>query len=116
MATTWIIVAGSRRARIVELAGGGPLHEIDDLDNPPGEAALLPFVRELGRRLNQARAGQRYQRLCLIGAPGLLGLLRGHLDKDTLKLLRAEMTTDNAGFALPDIEDCIGRLALRQTV
>lgn len=108
-------MADVRRARLAErAASGGALRDIDDVANSYGgtaEQAMLQFARELGQRLNQARSEQRYDCLCLIAAPAFLGLLRGHLDKDTLKLLRAEIAMDIAGFALQDMEECVSQLA-----
>jgi len=78
----------------------------------PVQHEVRQFARHLGHRLDQAAAQNRYQHLALVAAPRFLGLLRDSLDKQTRKLVTAELAKNVSAFARPDIEACLKDLAL----
>lgn len=77
----------------------------------PVQHEVRQFARELGRQLDTAAAQQRYQQLALVAAPRFLGLLRDSLDKQTRKLVTAEVAKNVAAFARSDLEACLQALA-----
>ena len=69
------------------------------------------FAREIGHRLDTAAAQNRFQHLALVAAPRFLGLLRDSLDKQTRKLVTAELPKNVSAFARQDLDACLQALA-----
>lgn len=77
----------------------------------PVQHEVRQFARALGQRLDTAAAQHRFQRLALVAAPRFLGLLRESLDKQTRKLVTAEVAKNVAAFAPHDLDACLRELA-----
>jgi protein required for attachment to host cells len=113
---TWVVVADRSRARIFSVdSPRGPLHEIEDLVHPesraherdltsdrPGRASdqhvlnaahsardqqANEFAREIVDCLEGGRINGGFERLVLVAAPDLLGLLRKALNGQLSKLV-----------------------------
>lgn len=118
--TTWVVVAHKGGARFVAQDGDEGFRVIETIDNPEGREResergrgapsqrsarpseprdpSLPFATELARRLQRARAHNRYRELVLIAAPRFLGTLRGALDPSTAALVRGTLDKDFGGL------------------
>jgi len=55
---------------------------------------LQLFAQRICRHLEHGRTEHRYERLCIIAAPKVLGLIRQHLDKTTRRLVTEELDKD----------------------
>jgi protein required for attachment to host cells len=80
----------------------------------PVQHEVRQFARLIGHRLDHAAAQQSFQRLALVAAPRFLGLLRESLDKQTRKLVTAELAKNVAAFARHDLDACLQALARPQ--
>ena len=116
MQKTWVLVADRSRARIFAIqTPKGELHELEDLVHPearaherdltsdrPGRSSdrhalgttnsardqqAAAFAREIALRLDEARTQGSLERLVLVCAPDLLGLLRKALSAPLGKLV-----------------------------
>ena len=105
MRKTWVVVADRSRARIFSVdSPSGPLTEIEDLVHPesrahdrdltsdrPGRSSdnhvlgtahgkgdhqAHEFAREIADRLENGRVGAQFERLVVVAAPDVIGLLR----------------------------------------
>lgn len=119
MAATWVLVADSSRARILEISGPRrELREVEDLVNLTSTAAsripelrvdaagheVEEFVDHVAGHLDRARADSRFARLCLIAAPRLLALLRECLSRETRRLVGQEIPRDLSRLDIDDID------------
>jgi len=77
----------------------------------PVQHEVHQFARQLARQLDTAAAQQRFQHLALVAAPRFLGLLRDSLDKQTRKLVTAEMAKNVAALPRSDLDACLQALA-----
>jgi protein required for attachment to host cells len=77
----------------------------------PVQHEVRQFARQLARQLDTAAAQQRFQHLALVAAPRFLGLLRDSLDKQTRKLVTAEVDKNVAGLPRSALDDCLQALA-----
>jgi protein required for attachment to host cells len=113
---TWVVVADRSRARIFSVATPrGPLQELEDLVHPearaherdltsdrPGRSTdrhslgnanaardqqATEFAREIADRLETGRIHAQFERVVLVAAPDLLGLLRKALNGNLSKLI-----------------------------
>lgn len=80
----------------------------------PVQHEVRQFAREIGHRLDTAAAQNRFQHLALVAAPRFLGLLRDSLDKQTRKLVTAEVPKNVSAFARQDLDACLQALARPQ--
>lgn len=116
MRKTWVVVADRSRARIFTVeTPRGPLREVEDLVHPearaherdltsdrPGRSTdrhalgnanssrdqqAVEFAREIAARLESGRVHGDVERLVLVAAPDLLGLLRKALNANVTKLI-----------------------------
>lgn len=55
---------------------------------------LQLFAKRIGKHLEHGRNQHRFERLCIIAAPKVLGLIRQHLDKTTRTLVTEELDKD----------------------
>ncbi len=121
MQTTWVIAADSSRARIFQMQEPDlRLEEIEDMVNPagrdiaqdvepvvPGARARMDapvaaeterFSRRLGYFLDQAYVEHRFDRLCVIAPPRLLGLIRDSMGQQVQDSVEEEIAKDLAWF------------------
>jgi len=77
----------------------------------PVQHEVHQFARQLARQLDTAAAQHRFQHLALVAAPRFLGLLRDSLDKQTRKLVTAEMAKNVAALPRSDLDACLQALA-----
>jgi protein required for attachment to host cells len=77
----------------------------------PVQHEVHQFARQLARQLDTAAAQQRFQHLALVAAPRFLGLLRDSLDKQTRKLVTAEVDKNVAGLPRSALDACLQELA-----
>ncbi len=120
MRKTWVVVADRSRARIFSIAKpNGPLMELEDLVHPearaherdlttdrpgrsPDHNALgnahsardeqaQEFVREISQRLEKGRVHGELERLLVIAAPDVLGMLRKTMNGNLAKLVTLEI-------------------------
>jgi protein required for attachment to host cells len=126
---TWVVVADRSRARIFSIATPrGPLQELEGLVHPetraherdltsdrPGRSTdrhslgntnaardqqATEFAREIADRLESGRIHAQFERVVLVAAPDLLGLLRkafnGHLSKLIVRTIDKNLTQQGA--------------------
>lgn len=77
----------------------------------PVQHEVRQFAREIARQLDTAAARQRFQHLALVAAPRFLGLLRDSLDKQTRKLVTAEVAKNVAALPRSELDSCLQALA-----
>ncbi len=63
---------------------GQGIHDMEKEVDPKKHEAEI-FAKEVAERLHKARALGQFEELVLVAAPEFLGLLRKHLDSNTLK-------------------------------
>jgi len=117
---TWVVVADRSRARIFSVeTPRGPLTEIEDLVHPesrahdrdltsdrPGRSSdnhvlgtahgkvdqqAQEFAREIADRLENGRVGAQFERLVVVAAPDVLGLLRKTMNGPLLRTVCREV-------------------------
>ena len=120
MRKTWVVVADRSRARIFSVeTPRGPLTEIEDLVHPesrahdrdltsdrPGRSSdnhvlgtahgkvdqqAQEFAREIADRLENGRVGAQFERLVVVAAPDVLGLLRKTMNGPLLRTVCREV-------------------------
>lgn len=115
MPTTWIVTGDAARARILQVTGRNQLEEIESLDNPRARASERElasdpahetelFAKDIDRRLEHARARNRFDRLFLLAKPKFLGLLRQNLSRETAKLVSEDIAQNLAWFDPREVE------------
>ena len=115
MPTTWIVTGDAARARILQVTGRNQLEEIASFDNPgariadpeaPGAAEHETelFAKDIDRRLDHARARNRFDRLFLLATPKFLGLLRQNLSRETAKLVSDDIAQNLSWFDPREVE------------
>jgi protein required for attachment to host cells len=129
---TWVVVADRSRARIFTIeTPRGPLHEVEDLVHPearaherdltsdrPGRSTdrhslgnanaardqqAAEFAREIAGRLENGRTHAQFERLVLVAAPDLLGLLRKTINGNLSKLIVRTIDKNLTQQAAPEI-------------
>lgn len=132
MLKTWVVVGDRSRARIFSIATPkGPLNEIEDLVHPEARAherdlttdrlgssghhnalgtehgardhQALEFAREIAGRLEQGRVSGQFQRLLIVAAPDLLGLLRKTMNANVAKTIVQEIDKNVTQQSAADI-------------
>jgi len=117
---TWVVVADRSRARIFSVeTPRGPLTELEDLVHPEsrahdrdltsdrpgrssdnhvlgtahgkGDQQAQEFAREIADRLENGRVGAQFERLVVVAAPDVLGLLRKTMNGPLLKTVTREV-------------------------
>jgi protein required for attachment to host cells len=87
--------AGSRRT-------GGPASDREA--QGAVENSVRSFAREVGRYLERARQGRRFEQLVLVAPPKFLGALRKELGKEVGKLVADELPKDLSWFNERELE------------
>ncbi len=82
---------------------GGARHGIG-ADSPPKDHEQENFARELARRLEEGRTGNRFDQLVLVAPPGFLGLLRDQLSAPLAKCVTQSVAKDLTQAKLEDIQ------------
>jgi len=129
---TWVVVADRSRARIFSVATPrGPLNELEDLVHPearaherdltsdrPGRSSdqhvlgtphsardqqAHEFAREIAERLEHGRVGAQFERLVVVAAPDLLGMLRKTMNSHVTKMVVREMDKNVTQQSAADI-------------
>ncbi|MDB5815198.1 MAG: host attachment protein [Rhodocyclales bacterium] len=130
MQTIWILAADAGRARIFETHGREKsLREIEDFVNPrarqhnhdtnagprvdPIRHEMVLFAKNVSLYLEKARNEHRYDRLCVIAAPKVLGLIRQNLSKEAMKRVDEEIVKDISRFDQRDIEHYLEQYRIR---
>jgi protein required for attachment to host cells len=144
--TTWIVVADSSRARVIERRGEAAT-ELEDLLNPegraqardlatdecgrlysrdgpasapnhatgpdtdPAEHAVDLFAKRLARALDDARVANRYDALCVVAPPKMLGRLRAAFSKETARRVAREIDKDFSALDLRALLAHLGNAA-----
>lgn len=75
----------------------------------PKEHEAERFARHIADYLDQARNLHQYDKLCLIAAPGFLGLLRNTLDEEVQKLIDQELDQDLTKASIRELEQRLER-------
>lgn len=70
---------------------------------------LQLFAKRIGKHLEHGRTQHRYERLCIIAAPKVLGLIRQHLDKSTRALVAGELDKDISNLDERAVQDYVRR-------
>ncbi len=119
MRKTWVVVADRSRARIFTAATpSSPLIEFEDLVHPEARAherdltsdrlgrsqhnvmgsahgardqQAYEFAREIADRLEHGRVGAEFEKLLIVAAPDLLGLLRKAMNPNVAKTIVHEL-------------------------
>jgi protein required for attachment to host cells len=76
-----------------------------DSDAPTHETEL--FSKQLSEFLDKACSEHRYDKLCLIAYPKLLGMMRDNLSKETKQRVKDEIPKDISWFDTKEIEDYV---------
>lgn len=133
MATTWVLIADSSRARLFSVEKAlAPFREIEAFINPEGRARnrdlvsdrqgrsvgngpnmdyevtpkrqqAMMFAKEISEHLKNGRIGGLFHRLYIAAAPSFLGLLRDKLDAPTAELLVDTVSKDLTQLEPEDI-------------
>jgi protein required for attachment to host cells len=82
---------------------GGARHGIG-ADTAPKEHEQLNFARELARRLEDGRTGNRFDQLVLVAPPAFLGLLRDQLSPPLAKCVTQSVAKDLTQAKLEEIQ------------
>ena len=69
---------------------GAGRHSLDERTDPK-ELELIHFVKEINNRLNTGRINHLFDRLVIVAAPHLLGIIRQLMDPHTAKLITHEI-------------------------
>lgn len=70
---------------------------------------LQLFAKRIGKHLEHGRNEHRYDRLCIIAAPKVLGLIRQHLDKTTRTLVTDELDKDISNLDERAVQEYVRR-------
>lgn len=81
---------------------GGARHGTDSDSSPKGHEQEN-FARELARRLEEGRNGNRFDQLVLVAPPSFLGLLRENLSAPLAKCVTQSVAKDLTQAKLEDI-------------
>lgn len=92
-----------RPGRVHESVGGGR-HAIEPRQDPH-EAAEAAFAHEVARRLEQAAAEGRYERLVVVAPPVFLGRLRPALGAQARQRLAGTLNNDLTHAPVQDIAE-----------
>lgn len=107
---TWLVVADGGRARIFQVSEQtGALTEIHDLANAVDRDSLTEKDREkfsehVAKYLEAGRLHSLYGALVLAIDPKFLGMLKAHLDKETLRLIVEQISEDLSALDTRGIE------------
>ncbi len=135
---TWIVLANTRVARAVENRGpakglgamdvmswtaqkasasrrepgvvysiGGPAKTSVEQSNPQQEADKR-FAKEISDSLSKAYAAKAFDRLVIVAAPKMLGLLRPNIDENLSAVLIGEIDKDLSNQSKEAIEAHLG--------
>lgn len=72
-------------------------------DTDPVEHAVGMFAKRVARSLDEARVQGRYQSLCLVAPPKMLGLLRAELSTEVSRRVTQEVAKDLTALDVPAI-------------
>ena len=78
---------------------------------PVSDAAADAFARSLAARLKRGLDEKQCKRLVLVAPPAFLGMLRSHLDKQTLKSVAASLDNDLSRATPEEIFERMPRLS-----
>jgi protein required for attachment to host cells len=137
---TWVVVADRSRARIFTVATPkGPLTELEDLVHPEARAhegdltsdrlgrsshnvmgkehvardqQAHEFAREIANRLEHGRIGAEFEKLLIVAAPDLLGMLRKAMNANVAKTIVQEIDKNVAQQSPADIRKLLPKFLL----
>lgn len=84
----------------------GPGHAAGP-DTDPVEHAVSMFAKRVARSLDEARVQGRYQSLCLVAPPKMLGLLRAELPTEVARRVVQEVGKDLSAL---DVRELVSRI------
>lgn len=83
---------------------GSQVGSTDQRTEEPTQHAAAQFSKQVARRLDAARSEHKFDKLCVVAPPHMLGLLRENLSKEVQKMVEEEIPKDIAGMKEHDME------------
>lgn len=85
--------------------GKGPMGATGQKTEEPKQHAAELFSKQVAHWLDDARNEHKFDKLCVVAPPHMLGLLRENLSKEVQKMVEEEIPKDIAGMKEHDMEE-----------
>lgn len=79
--------------------------DTDESDVTPVQKEVERFSEAVARELDKARNEHRFDKLCVIAAPEMLGLLRENMTKEVKQMVEEEIPKDISWFEGHQVEE-----------
>lgn len=88
---------------------GAQMGHTDQRTEEPKQHAAELFSKQVAHWLDDARNEHKFDKLCVVAPPHMLGLLRENLSKEVQKMVEEEIPKDIAGMKEHDMEEYLRR-------
>ncbi|GAB3463458.1 host attachment protein [Massilia terrae] len=85
--------------------GTGPMGSTGQKAEEPKQHAAELFSKQVAHWLDDARNEHKFDKLCVVAPPHMLGLLRENLSKEVQKMVEEEIPKDIAGMKEHEMEE-----------